>query len=146
MAEPTTAALGADINAGYEAYMAELRQAGPHWETKPAAGEGEDAWCARQVAEHIAGSAGLFAHVVAKAASLDSPGRTGGEFATADEAIAATPVALGKLTSVMAQVPQTKLTEENEFGPLGKSTIANVLGIVAHHFHDHAGQLRALRG
>ena len=56
------------INSAYHTYMAELVLAGSSWETQPAAGgAGEDAWCAKQVAEHVCGAAGFFAGGLVKA-------------------------------------------------------------------------------
>ncbi|MBI2766626.1 MAG: DinB family protein [Chloroflexi bacterium] len=145
MAEQSVTALTADLSKAGDEYMAELRQAGLHWDHKPAGGEGEDAWCARQVAEHVAGAQGFFGHGISQHCGFAGPGRTGGEFATADQAIAATPEAIGKLVGVVQQVPEAKLADELEFGPLGKTTMAQVLGVTAYHMRDHANQLKALR-
>src|SRR5688572_16516664 len=74
MAETKTADdIRAEIGSAFDGYIAELQQAGPHWEQKPAVGEGEDAWCARQVAEHIAGASLFFGAGVAQAIGVDGP-------------------------------------------------------------------------
>ena len=62
MTEVTANGLRADITRAYAEYTTELTDQGPNWEKKPAGGtEGEAAWCAREVAEHLAGACGFFA-------------------------------------------------------------------------------------
>ncbi|MGI8926058.1 MAG: DinB family protein [Tepidiformaceae bacterium] len=135
----------AAITAAYETYLAELKLAGPKWELAPPAGEGEEAWCARQVAEHIAGAATFFGAGIAGALSIEGPGRFQPSFASAAEAVAATPEAHAKFMAVVGQVPEDKVAMEIDAPRLGKTTIGGIMGIVAHHLEDHAGQLRALR-
>jgi hypothetical protein len=147
MAEANIASLKNDISAALTAFESELKLAGPNWETKPAnSAEGEGAWCARQVAEHVVGSAGFFGVGLARAAGVDGPGRTGGEYATAADASAATPDAFARLITVVDKVQDSQLAMETEFGPLGKTTLGNVIGVVAYHLNDHANQLKTLRG
>jgi DinB superfamily len=147
MAEVTAAGLKADVHKAYEEYAAELKLAGPHWEVKPASGnEGEEAWCARQVAEHIAGASGFFGGGIGKAAGIDAPRGQQFQFADAAAALAATPGAHANLMSVVNQLQDSHLGAEMEFGPLGKTTVGQVVGVVAYHLRDHAMQLKSLRG
>ncbi len=147
MAEATTASLKADIATAYDAYAAELKLAGPNWEKKPATGkEGEEAWCARQVAEHIGSASPFFGNAIAKVAGIEGPKMSQPSFADAAAAAAALPDAHASLMAVINQLQDSQLGIETEFGPLGKTTLANVVGIVAHHLNDHAAQLKALRG
>lgn len=142
----TTGSLRNDIAQGWEAYIAELRQAGANWERTPVtSGEGEDAWCARQVAEHIAGASGYFARAIGKAIGVDTPRAGQQVFETAAQALEATPVVHAGLVEVVEQVRDDQLTTEMELPPLGKTTLANVIGIVAYHLNDHAQQLKTLR-
>ncbi len=138
----------AEIEAAYAEYMSELKLAGPHWETKPAGGaEGEAAWCAKEVAEHVASAGGFFGMSIAKAtgqANVPSPARP--SFASADEAFAQTPAEHAKAVSAVLQVQESQLATETEFGPLGKTNIGAVVGVVSFHLRDHAGQLKTLRG
>ncbi len=61
MTEVTANGLRADITRAYAEYTTELTDQGGNWEVKPAAGkEGEAAWCAREVAEHLAGASLFF--------------------------------------------------------------------------------------
>jgi DinB superfamily len=147
MAEVTAAGLKADVAKAYEEYAAELKLAGPHWEAKPASEkEGEEAWCARQVAEHIAGASGFFGSGIAKAAGIEGPRGQQFQFADVAAALSATPGAHAGLMGVVDQLQDSHLGAEMEFGPLGKTTLGQVVGVVSYHLRDHAKQLRALRG
>jgi hypothetical protein len=147
MADKNTAALSADIAKAYDVYMAELKQAGPTWDRKPAgAKEGEAAWCAREVAEHIAGAAGFFASGIARAINATAAAPQRHSLADANAAVAAMPGIQAALLEVVSQVPDGQLSPELEFGPLGKTSLGGVLGILAHHYGDHANQLKTLRG
>ena len=139
--------IGASIDSAYHTYMAELVLAGADWEKNPeAGGAGEDAWCARQVAEHICGSGGFFASGIAKAAGLDAARSAPLVLATAMEAVAAMPGAHAKLGAVLAQLTPEHLAIEMEFGALGKTNVEKVFGVVSYHYRDHANQLKTLRG
>ena len=147
MAEATADGLRADIATAYGEYTAELKLAGPNWETKPAAGkEGEAAWSARQVAEHLAGASGFFGGGIAKAIGVQAGPPSQPSFADVAAALAATPGAHAGLMSVVDKVQDSQLGAEMEFGPLGKTTLGNVVGVVAYHLRDHANQLKTLRG
>ena len=147
MAETKSAAdICNDISASYALYAAELGQAGPHWETKPAAGDGEDAWCARQVAEHIAGAGLFFGQGIAQAIGVEAPQLERISLASADEAVAKTNETHSVLMSVVEQVSDSQLGMEIDHPRLGKQTLGGILGIVDYHLKDHAGQLKALRG
>jgi hypothetical protein len=146
MAHITGDSLRADIARAYDEYMAELKQHGPNWEKKPTDGkEGEASWCARQVAEHLAGASGFFAMGIGRATGIQAPAAGQFSFATASDAAAAMPGAHAGLMSVVDKVTDEQLATETEFGPLGKTTIGNVVGIVAYHLRDHAAQLKSLR-
>ncbi|MCK9519310.1 MAG: DinB family protein [Dehalococcoidia bacterium] len=141
-----TAQLREEIARAYEEYLAELKDAGPHWERKPAAGgEGEEAWSARQAAEHIASSTTFFANGIARAVEVDAPAIQQPAFASAETAVASMPGIQQTLQSVLDQVTDAQLDMEREFGPLGKSTLERVVGICALHLNDHGNQLRTLR-
>ena len=139
--------ISASINSAYHTYMAELVLAGADWEKKPAgAGSGEDAWSARQVAEHICGSGGFFAAGVARAIGAKAAPPAPSVLTNVAEAVAAMPSAHAKLTAVLAQLKSEQLEIEMEFGPLGKTNVEKVFGIVSYHYKDHASQLKTLRG
>ena len=143
---PTVQEITNNINSAYHTYMAELTLAGAAWETKPAGGSGEDAWSARQVAEHICGAGGFFAGGIAKAIGAPAAPPAPAVLANVAEAVAAMPASHAKLQEVLTHVKAEQLSTEMEFGPLGKTNLEAVLGVVSYHYNDHANQLKALRG
>lgn len=146
MAEKGIAQLREEVAQAYMGYIAELKEAGAHWERKPASsGEGEDAWSARQVAEHLVSSTTLFANGIAHTIGVDGPAAQQAAFTSADDAVAAMSTVQQKLSAILEQVTDAQLDIEREFGPLGKAKLERVVAICAHHLADHANQLRALR-
>ena len=135
-----------DLNDAFATYMAELKQAGPGWEKKPPAGEGEEAWSARQIAEHVAGASTFFgAGLAFYIKEIQGPERQQPQFASAEDAIEGTPGAHAKLVAVVEQIPEDKLSLEIEAPQLGKNTVSGFVGIAADNLRDHAQQLAALR-
>jgi hypothetical protein len=136
----------AQIATNYDTYAAELKLAGPHWERKPVgAAEGEAAWCARQVAEHIAMAASYFANGIATAAGIEGPGMRQYQFATAEDAAKATAEGQAGFMGVANRLSDAQLATEIDHPRLGKQTLGGILTIVAYHYQDHANQLRTLR-
>ena len=146
MAASTADQIRAEVARNFETYLAELRMAGPHWERKPAnSADGEAAWCARQVAEHIAAAGPMFGAGIAMTSGTAMPAQQQFSFASADEAVAATPGAHAVFADALEKVEDSHLDTEREYGPLGKATFERLLGIYASHLLDHANQLRSLR-
>lgn len=144
MADISIESLKAGVGTAYDFYISELVLAGPHWERKPTgARRAEDAWCARQVAEHIAGNSG--GGGIAKAIGVEGPSASRPELVDAAAAVAATPAAHRQLLAVLDRVQDSHLAQELEFGGMGTMTVANVIGVLMWHFYDHAYQLKALR-
>ncbi len=142
----TAAEAKAAIEAGFTAYIAELEQVASVWENKPEAGDGEDAWCARQVAEHIGGSGLFFGQGIATAMGIAGPTPARLAFPDAATALTETRRTHGLLMDVVSQVKDDHLTAETELRGLGKQTVSGMLGIVSYHLNDHAKQLKTLRG
>ena len=146
MAEATIASVTADMNASFNTYVAELKQAQSVWETKPAAGDGEEAWSSRQVAEHIAGATTFFTGRIAAAVGVQPSAPQQFQFGSASEALTATEGAYGSLMAVAAHVKDAQLADEIELPRLGKHTVGGLLALIAYHMKDHANQLKTLRG
>ena len=145
-AAPTADGLRTDIADAWKTYIAELQRHGDGWEARPSgAPDGENAWSARQVAEHIAGASGYFGSQIAAAIEVDGPGMQRYSFESAADAVAATPAAHDALMGVFAKVEDGDLAKEIEFPPLGTQTVGYIVGVVAHHLRDHAKQLQTLR-
>jgi hypothetical protein len=134
-----------EIAASFETYATELAQAGPHWDRKPPSGDGEDAWCARQVAEHIAGAGLFFGNGIATAIGADAPALERISLDSVDQAVSKTSETHAALMRVLDNVTDSHLPTEVDHPRLGKQTVGSILGIVNHHLNDHANQLRTLR-
>ncbi len=144
---PPAAEIRQAIEQAFAAYMAELEQVAAVWERKPAgAAEGEDAWCARQVAEHIAGSGPFFGAAIAATIGVPGPTPERVTFADFESSIAGTRQRQQLLMDVVLQLSDEQVSREVEHPRLGKNTVGGLLGIVTHHLNDHAGQLKTLRG
>jgi hypothetical protein len=140
------AAARTSIENALQGYVAELRLAGPHWERKPTGSpEGEAAWNARQVAEHIAGAATFFGAGIASALGIPGPARNQPTFNVADEAVSGTGAAHEALFGVVDAISDEQIDTEFEAPRFGKTSAANLLALVANHLGDHTGQLRTLR-
>lgn len=133
------------LSVAFEDYVAELRQAGPHWERLPAAGEGEEAWSARQVAEHVASSLLLFGAGISRAIGVDGPRPSRLQFASVDEALSGTRESNEAFTKVIAGVTEESMAIEIVDPRAGTFTVGGILDIALNHFGDHASQLKALR-
>ena len=144
---PTAAEAKAAIDAGFAAYIAELGQAAAVWDKKPDnSADGEAAWCARQVAEHIAGAGPFFGQGIAAAIGVSGPTPSLIQFPDASNAVAETQRTHGLLMDVVAQIKDDQLAMEIDHPRLGKQTLGGILGIVSYHLNDHANQLKTLRG
>jgi len=146
MSETTVSSLGSELASACDEYLAELRQVGADaWERKPSAGEGEEAWSARLVAEHVQGACGFFGNAIGKAAGIEGPGRTYSELPTPVAAVDGLPPAIAALQAVVAKLDEAKLAIEAD-APWGKSTVGGIVRGAGTHFRDHANQIRTLRG
>ncbi|MCZ2110187.1 MAG: DinB family protein [Dehalococcoidia bacterium] len=147
MADKTLAELKQDVSAAYATYLAELKASGPVWEQKPAAaGEGEEAWCARQVAEHIASANLYFANGIARIVGAEGPAIQQPQLPSVDEAVVATEAAQAGFMGVVNGLSDDQLAIEIEHPRFGKQTPGGMVAMVAYHLGDHANQLRTLRG
>jgi len=141
-----SATVRANIQTALEGYLVELRLAGPHWERKPVGSpDGEAAWSARQVAEHIAGAATFFGAGIAGALNVPGPARRQPEFNSVDEAVAGARAAHEALFGVVDALSDEQIDIQFEAPPFGKTSAANMLAVVENHLGDHTGQLKALR-
>lgn len=147
MATTTVDAVCSETESNLAAYLEELKLSGPHWETKPESGEGEDAWSPRQVAEHLAGAATFFAAGIAFNLKLEGPERAPAVCETAEAAATATERNHEALLKVMRQVRDEQLDQIVVAPQLGgEIPLERVMLIIPAHLKDHAQQLRTLRG
>ncbi|MCC7090017.1 MAG: DinB family protein [Chloroflexi bacterium] len=143
----SAAEVQASIAQAFDTYITELAQAGAVWEKKPAgAAGGEAAWCAREVAEHIASSGPFFGAGIAAAIGVAGPVPARISLESVDTAVAETRRTHGLLMEVVAQVRDDQVDQEIDHPRLGKNTVGGFLGMVTYHLNDHAQQLKTLRG
>ncbi|MFN8559375.1 MAG: DinB family protein [Dehalococcoidia bacterium] len=126
---------------GRAVFQAALHGAHEHWERKPAAGEGEDAWSPRQVAEHTIGAEIFFASNISQACG--APAVTGPEIDCATPAAAsATYVRAAAIAdNVLRHVTDGDLVKTRALRA-GEMTVERMLEIIAYHARDHANQIR----
>lgn len=112
------------------------------WERKPESGEGEDAWSAREAAQHVVGAELYFAGAVCEACGYDgpeSPFAAGLELASPEAATAALAQAVAAADSKIRHVTAEDLARSHErMGPL-----PDVFESWAGHVRDHAAQIAA---
>jgi hypothetical protein len=144
---PSAAETSIAINNAFDTYINELAQAGLGWDKKPeGSADGEAAWCAREVAEHIAGAGAFFGQGIAKAIGVDGPTPARISLEDAASAVTETTRTHGLLMAVVSQVTDAQMAIEIDHPQLGKQTVGSVLGIIQYHIGDHANQLKTLRG
>ena len=115
------------------------------WERKPESGEGEDAWSAREAAQHVVGAELYYANSVCEACGYDgpdSPFAGGLELASPAEANAALVQAAAAADSKIQYISASDLEKQHErMGPLPE-----VFESWSGHLRDHAAQILAAGG
>lgn len=111
------------------------------WERKPAGGEGEDAWSARQAAEHAVGAEVFFASNVSQACGAPKVDRPEYSCATPAEAAASLTRLSALADNVLRHVSQDDLAKSFETR-LGLATVEAMMQTWAGHLHTHAAQIR----
>lgn len=133
--------LRAAIAAAREDLKSAIAGAGDTWEKKPAAGEGEDAWSPRQVAEHVIAADVFFASHVCKCCGYPGLDLSELSFATPADALAGLDEAAAKSDGRLKYVSDKDLEAKSE---RFNTDVAGVLGVLAHHIQDHAAQIRSV--
>jgi hypothetical protein len=131
------------VTAARTALRAAISGAADRWEMAPAAGEGEEAWSPRQVAEHAIGSERFFARAIAGSMEGKAPERIEFAFATTDEALAALDSSIVDCDKVFRYVEDRDLAKAAPM-PDGVSfpkSIEGFLQLNAYHLNDHAKQI-----
>lgn len=144
---PSAADVRTTIANNFATYVAELEQTADVWDKKPdGSADGEAAWCAREVAEHIAGSGPFFGAGIASAVGIEGPTPSRFSFPTHAEGVAETRRTHGLLMDVLNQLNDQHLDIEVDHPRFGKLTVGRMTSIVEGHLLDHANQLKTLRG
>ena len=130
------------LKVGREALGRAIEAAGSNWETAPSSDEGEEAWSARQTAEHVISTELYFAGETCKACGYDppeSPFPAALQLATAADGSAALDLAVEAADSKQKYVSVEDLTKTHE----GMGTVEEVMTIQVWHLINHAMQIRA---
>ena len=121
-----------------------LQSADRNWERKPNNdAEGEEAWSAREAAEHVVSSVVYFASTACQSSGypkLESPFPSRElSFPTAATAIEALDKAVAVATPAIGQITEQDLTASHE----RMGTVENVLTILVTHLRDHTTQIQS---
>ena len=140
---PTPDEVRADVAAARDELAAALSAApAATWERAPASGEGEDAWSAREAAQHVIGAEMYFASAVCEACGYDgpeSPFPGGLELASPEAASATLDQAAAAADSKMRHVTAGDLERSHErMGPLPA-----IFESWSGHLREHAAQIAA---
>lgn len=143
---PTPDEIRADLGAARDALAAALSAApADTWERKPESGEGEDAWSAREAAQHVIGAELYYTNAVCEACGYDgpdSPFAGGLELASPAAAGDALAQAIAAADSKIQYVTAGDLERSHErMGPL-----PDVFESWTGHLRDHAAQITAAGG
>ena len=143
---PTPDEIRAELAAARNELAAALSAApADTWERKPESGEGEDAWSAREAAQHVVGAELYYANSVCEACGYDgpeSPFEGGLELASPADAGAALTQAAAAADSKIQYVSASDLEKQHErMGPL-----PDVFESWSGHLRDHAAQILAAGG
>ena len=143
---PTPDEIRAELAAARDELAAALSAApADTWERKPESGEGEDAWSAREAAQHVVGAELYYANSVCEACGYDgpeSPFADGLELASPADAGAALVQAAAAADSKIQYISASDLEKQHErMGPLPE-----VFESWSGHLRDHAAQILAAGG
>ena len=143
---PTPDEVRADLSAARSELASALSaSAAATWERKPESGEGEDAWSAREAAQHVVGAELYYAGAVCEACGYDgpeSPFADGLELATPEQASAALEQAAAAADSKIQYVSESDLAKSHE----GMGPLPDVFESWSGHLRDHAAQILAAGG
>ncbi|MFN0095567.1 MAG: DinB family protein [Dehalococcoidia bacterium] len=141
---PTPDELRAAIADGRAALRSALEAAASgDWEKRPASGEGEAAWSARETAEHTVEIEALFATAVCTACGYPGVEFAKPSYATPAEAIAGLEAVTELTNKKLKYVSETDLEKVHD---QWKRSAADIMGVNAHHLNDHAAQIRTAAG
>jgi hypothetical protein len=140
---PTPDELRAEIAEGREILRAALEAAkNGDWERKPAAGEGEAAWSAREVAQHVIPAEAFFATAICVACGYPGVEFSNRSYASPAEALAALDEVIEITNKKIKYVTDTDLLKPHDrFG-----SVEGLMKTSAGHLRDHAAQIRAAAG
>lgn len=130
--------LRADLAAAREEFRSAVTAAAGAWDAKPAAGEGEDAWSARQAAEHAIAAEAFFTTAICEACGYPGVERVTPSYPAAADALEGHTTVVEMCDKKLRYVTEKDLEMKHERW----GTVADLLALCAHHLRDHAAQIR----
>ena len=134
------------VSAAKESRMeveAAIKECSEKWEVKPAAGEGEDAWCAKEVAQHVIGADWYFTNLIAQACGAPPMDRPQIDGTTPAQALESLQQIGAANDAILRHVSEGDLSKSFETQRFGVQTVQQMLQTMAGHARDHANQIRA---
>jgi hypothetical protein len=122
-----------------------LGECNDKWDVKPQGGEGEDAWCQQEIAQHVIGSDWFFTNMIVRACGAPALDRPNIDASTPEAALASLRTIGAADDTILSKVTAGDLSKEFE-GRLGRQTVEQMLQIMASHTRDHINQMRAAGG
>jgi hypothetical protein len=122
---------------------ATLGQCSDKWEVKPQGGEGEDAWCQKEVAQHVIGADWFFTNGIAQACGAPAMDRPSIDVATPQAALQSLQTVGAADDKILSMVQDGDLAKTFELRGLGSQSVEQMLQIMAGHARDHANQVQA---
>ena len=123
-----------------------LRSVGDGWEKQPGSGEGEDAWSARQAAEHVVRAEVFYARMVSSTCAREAPENRWADgpppLPTPADALRALDQAVAIADPELALVTEEDLPRPHERW----GSIEQILEGDARHLREHATQIRTASG
>lgn len=138
--------LRSDIAQARDELRSVLRGVDKDWEKEPENGEGEDAWSARQAAEHVVRAEIFYARMVSTTCGRDAPENP---WADAPPALRTPGDALRALDQAVAIAdPELVLVTEADLPRPHErwGSIEEILKGNARHVREHAAQIRTAAG
>ena len=138
---PTPDEARAAVAAARQDLSAAIDAAVGAWATKPASGDGEEAWSAKETAAHVLGAEIFFARAVCAACGYDGPANPikDAPLASPQEAQHALQMVIDAADSKMKHVSVEDMAKAHET----MGTVEDIFGSWAGHVQGHADQIRA---
>jgi hypothetical protein len=122
---------------------AAIKECTGKWEVKPASGTDEDAWCAKEVAQHVIGADWFFTNMIAQACGAPALERPQIDVSTPDHALESLRRIGATDDKILGHVTEGDLSKTFETRNFGTQTVQQMLQTMAGHARDHANQIRA---
>lgn len=122
---------------------AAIKECSTKWEIKPASGEGEDAWCAKEVAQHVIGADWFFTNQIAQACGAPAMERPQIDVTTPAQALESLQQIGAANDKILRHVSEGDLSKTFETQRFGTQSVQQMLQTMAGHARDHANQIRA---